>query len=110
MNKGALVRRIKHSGFTHPYGLTDCDRVRAKGFTAGQTYRIKAGRGDATVGSKGDLNGAFILSETQMVLTDDLGYNRHVSFDTRFWEMVEDCENLNPIRKPVEVYCPRAGV
>lgn len=108
MNKGARVRRIKHSSFTYPYGLTGCDRVRAQGFTAGKVYRIKAGRGDATVGSDNSLRGAFILNETQMVLTDDYGINRQVSFDTRFWELVEDCESLNPIRVPVDVYKPVA--
>lgn len=108
MNKGAKVRRIKHSGFTYPYGLTDCDRKRAQGFTADKVYRIKAGRGDATVGLGNNLCGAFIINETQMVLTDDYGVNRQVAFDERFWELVEDCENLNPVRQAVEVFHPRA--
>lgn len=110
MNKGAKVRRLRggvvFNGVQHY--ATDCDRVRAVGFTANSIYRIKAGRGDATVGSKGNLDGAFIVNETQMVLTDDYGRNRQVSFDTRFWELVEDCENLNPVRKPVVVFHPRA--
>lgn len=110
MNKGARIRRLK--GVVDFYGVqqyaTDCERVRSVGFTADRIYRVKAGRGDATVGSKGNLDGAFILNETQMVLTDDYGRNRQVSFDTRFWELVEDCENLNPVRNSVDVFHPRA--
>lgn len=106
MNKGARVRRKVYGNFRKD--LTACDLKRAVGFTGGKIYRIKAGRGDATVGSDNSLRGAFILNETQMVLTDDYGFNRQVSFDTRFWELVEDCENLNPVRVPVDVYRPRA--
>lgn len=107
MNKGAKVRRKFFCNLRKD--LTACDSKRAEGFTEGRIYRIKAGRGDATAGLGNNLCGAFILNETQMVLTDDYGVNRQVAFDERFWELVEDCENLNPIRQAVEVYKPRAG-
>jgi len=114
MNKGARVRykglpTYIDKSLGEPE-ITMCDKHRDVGFSKNRIYRVKAGRGDATLGLGQNLNGAFITSETQMVLTDDFGYYRQVAFNERFWELVEDCENLNPVRKEVEVYKPQAGL
>ena len=103
MNKGAKVRRLAIKGDQE---ITACDKIRAKGFTTGRVYRVKAGRGDASLGLFGMLCGAFIISEKTMILTDDNGMNRRVAFDTRFWELVEDCANMYPIRHEVFTYKP----
>lgn len=104
MNKGARVLFVGYNNSD----ICCNTKVQLNGFEVGRVYRIKAGRGDADCARSDGLLGALIESETLMVITDDFGNNRRVSFNRDYWLLVEDKPNTNPVRKPVNIYIPPA--
>lgn len=88
--------RVRFNGTKH---------VLFSNFTKHREYTVLAGVGDGLPRNDG-LTGAYITSDTLLVVKDDAGLIRHLTFNPEIWELVYEAQTTWVPKKEVVVFHP----